>query len=542
MAVVEFPLGDLERLVGRPLSKKELEDTIPMMGCPLERAEAGRVWYEVFPDRPDMLSIEGFARAVRIFLGGPIPGYEVVPGKIRLRVSPTVKQVRPCIAAAVVRDVRLTPEAVESIMQVQEKLHETLGRKRRKVAIGVHDLDNVKPPFTYKAAPPKSVSFVPLGKAGKMDLEEIGRKHEKGKAYVHIIGKSGLWPVITDANGDVLSFPPVINGELTKVTEKTRNLFIDVTGTNKLAVGQALNIIATSLAERGFKLESVDVQGCRTPDLAPTPMKLRRDYVNRLLDLGVTYGKISKLLARTGISFDAKTGTAFVPAYRTDIMHEIDLVEDIAIAFGYGNFEPRIPKVPTISRRLGEEEKSKTLKDAMTGLGYQEVKTMILTNEESLFSRMHVRGKACKLANSVTAECTACRTWLLPSLMKVFAQNMHREYPQSIFELDKCVVPDEKAETGAATVGKVAAALSGNTAAYEEISSSLAAFLGTLGVRFSLSPVDHGSFIKGRCAAILVSGKPIGTVGEVRPEVLVAWGLGKPVAAFEMETPGLKRE
>lgn len=541
MAIVEFSMADLESLVGRNLSKKDLEETIPMMGCPLERMDDGRVWYEVFPDRPDMLSIEGFARAVRTFLGGPIPRYKVSPGKIVLKVSPSVKKVRPFIGAAVVKDVKLTSGAVESLMQVQEKLHETLGRKRRKVAIGIHDLDRVKSPFTYKAVPPKSVSFVPLDKTRKMNLKEIGQYHEKGRAYIHILEGSKLWPIITDTNGDVLSFPPIINGELTRVTGRTKNLFIDITGTNPLAVQQTLNIIVTSLADRGATIESVDVQNQPMPDLSPTTMKLSRDYVNKLLDLDLTYTEIAALLTKMGINFDKKNNTALIPAYRTDIMHEIDLVEDIAIAFGYEEFEPRIPKVPTIARRLGEEETAKILRDAMTGPGYQEIQSMVLTNEETQFTRMHVSGKSCKIANSVTAECTMCRTWILPSLMKVFAQNMHREYPQRIFELGECIIPDEKAETKTITLRKLAAALSANLATYEEISAVLSAFLKTLGVKFTLMPTQHGSFIKGRCASVLVAGKPIGFVGEVTPEVLTNWGLEKPAAAFELDTSFLKK-
>jgi len=531
MAIVEFSLKDLEKLAGRALTKKDLEERIPMMGSPLEKAERGRVWFEVFPNRPDMLSAEGFARAVRMFLGGRIRTYSVQQGGIRMDVSPSVKQVRPCIAAAAIRNVRLTPDAVESLMQTQEKLHDTLGRKRRKVAIGVHDLDKVKPPFTYKAVAPESVRFVPLGKATKMDLNEICKKHEKGQAYAHVLAGSKLWPVITDAKGDVLSFPPIINGELTRVTNGTKNLFIDVTGTSQSAVKQALNILVTSFAERGFCIESVNVGGRRTPDLSPMKIKVKADYVNALLGVDLTETKITQLLSRMGIVY-AK-GMASVPAYRTDVMHCMDIAEDVAIAYGYQNFNAEKPRGTTIARRLETKEWTNAAKTAMAGLGYQEVKTMLLSNNGQ-FSKMGVKGNACEIANSVTAECTQCRTWLMPSLLRTFSQNMHVEYPQRIFEAGDCVLPDGKAETGATIIRKIAAAVSGTTAGYEEISAALSAFMGSMGIAFTLVPAEHGSFIRGRCAKVMAR-KVAGFVGEIRPEVLEAWGLEKPVAAFELE-------
>jgi len=532
MAIVEFALSDIEKLAGRRLTKSILEERIPMMGAPLEKAERGRVWFEIFPNRPDMLSAEGFARAVRLFLGGRQRAYKVKSGSIRVNVMPSVKQVRPCIAAAVVRNVRLTPAAVESLMQAQEKLHDTLGRKRRKVAIGVHDLAKVKPPFTYKAVAPESVRFVPLGKSDEMNLAEICKRHEKGQAYGHILAGSKLWPVITDANGDVLSFPPIINGSLTRVTDGTKALFIDVTGTSQAAVDQALNILATSMTDRGFSVESVSVGGRRTPDLTPTCMKVDAAYVNALLGLSITETKMAQLLSRMGIGYSK--GAASVPAYRTDIMHPMDIAEDVAIAYGYQTFKPEQPKGRTIARRLREEERAKAVRMSLVGLGFQEVKSMTLTNE-SQFSKMNITGSACTIANSVTAECTQCRAWLLPSLLRTLSQNMHVEYPQRIFELGDCVVPDARTETGAALARKAAAAISGTTAGYEEISAALSAFLKSMGVALTLEPAEHGSFITGRCAKAIVRRKTAGFVGEVRPEVLKAWGLEKPVAAFEVD-------
>lgn len=541
MAIVEFYREDLEKLIGRKLTQKDIEDTIPMMGCPLEKIDGEKLVYEVFPNRPDMLSAEGFARSVASFLGRPSKPFGIpLKGPVKVIIDPSVKTVRPFIGAAVVRNVKFTQGMVESLMQVQEKLHETMGRKRRKVAIGIHDMQHVSSPFTYKAILPKSIKFIPLGKSSKMDLEEICEKHEKGITYKGILKGQKLWPIITDRNGDVLSFPPIINGELTKVTMHTKDIFIDVTGTSEQAVMQALNIIATSLADRGGGLETVEVQGKVMPDLKPRPMEIDRDYANKLLDMDLSYGEIATLLSRMGIDFDPKSKKALIPPYRSDIMHVMDLVEEMAISHGYANFDPRIPKVPTIADRLQENENDISMKRLMAGLGFQEIKGMVLSNEDNQFRMMGLEGKAVTLSNSVTAECTICRAWILPSLMKTFTQNMHREYPQRIFELGYSIALNSSTDTGTRNVRKLAAAITGNQATYEEISANLAAFLSSIRNEMRLVPADHPSFIKGRCAAIFSGRTQLGVVGEVCPTVLESWNLEKPVAAFEILVEGLK--
>jgi phenylalanyl-tRNA synthetase beta chain len=149
---------------------------------------------------------------------------------------------------------------VKSVMDVQEKLHLTHGRYRMKVAIGVHDLDRVEPPFTYKAVDPASVSFVPLDMTEELNLREILAKHPKGRDYAWCLEGKKKYPIFIDKNNNVLSFPPIINGELTRLTENTRNLFIEMTGTDQQAVDAALNIVSASLADRGGRLQTVEIK------------------------------------------------------------------------------------------------------------------------------------------------------------------------------------------------------------------------------------------------------------------------------------------
>ena len=216
MPVVTFDYYDLLSLLGKEIEKDELLTKLPMIGVSLERVYGNEISIEVFPNRPDMLSVEGIARALRAFFGieKGLKEYEIEPPKISLKVEESVKNVRPYIGGAVVRNVELTDELISSLMDIQEKLHFSIGKDRKKMAIGLHDFDKVNPPFVYKGVKPNEIKFVPLEKEEEMDLDEILEKHEKGIAYAHLLKNAELYPIILDKNGNVLSFPPIINGQL----------------------------------------------------------------------------------------------------------------------------------------------------------------------------------------------------------------------------------------------------------------------------------------------------------------------------------------
>lgn len=262
MPTVEYSLIELQRLLGGEITIDELRDKIPMLGVDLEVIDEEKLVLEVFPNRPDMLSVEGFVRSLKGKLGYEkgLVEIKVNDSGIVLWVEPSVECVRPYVTAAAVYNITIDDEKLRSLMDLQEKLHITHGRRRRKVAIGVHDLSRVKPPFTYKAVKPHEISFVPLDMCERMDLSQILRQHPKGRDYAWTLEGSDVYPVIVDSNNNVLSFPPIINGELTRVTEDTTELFIDVTGTDEKAINQALNILAYTLFDMGGVIYSVDVR------------------------------------------------------------------------------------------------------------------------------------------------------------------------------------------------------------------------------------------------------------------------------------------
>lgn len=261
MPTTEFSFPELCTLLGRQVRPEEIRDSVSMLGVDVERMDSEKIVMEVFPNRPDLLGIEGFARALKGVMGIDLgmPEYQTEDTGVTLYVEPSVKDVRPYISAAIVRDVSFTDESLVSLMNIQEKLHITHGRNRKKVAIGVHDLSKVTPPFVYKAVGPQDISFVPLDTDEKMNLSEILKKHPKGTAYAGTLKGFTKYPIILDRNGDVLSFPPIINGERTRVSENTKDIFIDVTGTDKKAVEQAIDILVSGILDRCGRAGSVEI-------------------------------------------------------------------------------------------------------------------------------------------------------------------------------------------------------------------------------------------------------------------------------------------
>lgn len=535
MPVVTFDYYDLLSLLGKEIEKDELLTKLPMIGVSLERVCSNEISIEVFPNRPDMLSVEGIARALRAFFGieKGLKEYEIEPPKISLKVEESVKNVRPYIGGAVVRNVELTDELISSLMDIQEKLHFSIGKDRKKMAIGLHDFDKVNPPFVYKGVKPNEIKFVPLEKEEEMDLDEILEKHEKGIAYAHLLKDAELYPIILDKNGNVLSFPPIINGQLTALTEETRNIFIDVTGTDEQAVKSTLIIVATLLAERGGKIEQVEIidnEKIITPDLTPQQIEVDLNYIYKILKID-SKEEIKNALEKMGhnVEFVADKIKVYSPAWRVDILHPIDIIEDIAIGYGYEKFEETLPQSMTFGESLSYEK----LHQTMIGLGFNEVITLSLSSIEKEFEKMEMEkgNEIVELENPITKEHSILRTSLIPSLMEILSKNRHNDLPQQIYEIGDVVEYKDKIKQKTMLAGvKIDA-----KANFTECKSIVEAILRNMGYKMEVEEKNHPSFIEGRCASVIVEGKEIGYFGEIKPSVICNFGLEYPVIAFELD-------
>ena len=532
-----MPYEDLIDLLGKRLTLDEAVNRITYLGSGPEGVAGDVMTFDIFPNRPDLYSVEGIARGLRGYLGLEVglPRYEVSPSGVDFLVDRSVERVRPFAVGGVVRGVEMDDRMVKSLVDLQERLHTTTGRKRRKVAIGIHDLDRVEPPFTYKAVRPHEVRFVPLGRAEEMDLAAILAKHEKGVEYAPILEGKEVYPLIVDRKGTVLSFPPIINGVATQLTPDSRNLFLDVTGTEPEAVGGALAILATALAERGGKIQTVRTvyhdRTLTTPDLTPIPMTVDLRRAQELLGLELTPERAVELLRRMRHDARAEGTTVHVQAaaYRMDLLHEVDLAEDLAIAWGYDRYPRGLPRRQTIGTPHPKNVFSDTLRQLLVGYGYQEVMSLTMANAEDALTTPD----RAVILNPVTSDLTTLRSSLLPGLLNLFRLNKHRELPQRIFEVGDVVL-------SAKNVRHVAGAAIHHKASFTEAKSLVLSLLRDVGRAGAIEPSEDTNFIPGRAASVLLDGKEAGRFGEVHPRVLEAYALVQPALAFELDVEALR--
>ena len=548
MPVITFKYQDLKDL-GIDMEKDELIDTLPMMSSDIEDFDDEEIKVEFFPNRPDNLSVEGVARSFKGFIGQEIgfPDYKVEESGEYVTVDSDVASIRPYIGFAKIDNVDFTGDKLKYVMDFQENLHWVIGRDRKKVAIGIHNADVVEGPFKYIATPKDSNAFVPLEKDTEMTPDEILTEHDKGKAYAHLIEDFDKYPLILDKDDNVLSMPPIINGELTKLKEDTKNIIVDVTGTDERAVNQALNIICSSFAEVGGQIKSMEVKyedkTIKTPDLTPQEMSVHVDTANELIGgTNLNAEEIKELLLKARFDaeiIDDNEVKAIIPAYRVDILHEVDIVENIAVQYHINDVVAELPDMNTVAYENDWFKAESTIREVMVTLGFQEIMSLMLTNEEAHYENMNQEEKPhVQVARPITIDRTMIRTSLMNSLMEFLEDNTHEDLPQKIFEIGDVLYLDETKENKTASSKKLAALVCHSTANFTEIKSIVTSVLANLGYSMEITDSENETFIKGRAADVTgeaQKGTIKGFFGEVSPEVITNFTLEYPVIGFEIE-------
>lgn len=548
MPVITFKYQDLKDL-GIDMEKDELIDTLPMMSSDIEDFDDEEIKVEFFPNRPDNLSVEGVARSFKGFIGQEVgfPDYKVEESGEYVTVDEDVAAIRPYIAFAKIDNVDFSGDKLKYIMDFQENLHWVIGRDRKKVAIGIHNADVVNSPLKYIATPKDANAFVPLEKDIAMTPEEVLTEHDKGKDYAHLIQDFEKYPLILDKDDNVLSMPPIINGELTKIKEDVHNIIVDVTGTDEKAVNQSLNIICSSFAEVGGQIKSMEIRyedkTIITPDLTPQEMNVHVDTANELIGgTNLTAEDIKELLLKA--RFDAEIINenevkAIIPSYRVDILHEVDIVENIAVQYHINDVVAELPDINTVAYENNWFKAEATIREVMIAMGFQEVMSLMLTNEEAHYEKMNQEEKPhVQVARPITIDRTMIRTSLINSLMEFLEDNKHEDLPQKIFEIGDVLYLDETKENKTVSSKKLAALVCHSTANFTEIKSIMSTVLSNLGYTMEITDSENKTFIEGRAADVTgkaQKGTIKGFFGEVSPEVITNFTLDYPVIAFEIE-------
>ncbi|OGJ15407.1 phenylalanine--tRNA ligase subunit beta [Candidatus Pacearchaeota archaeon RBG_13_36_9] len=531
MAVVNLNKAELKKVIGE-LSDEEIDYKLNMFGIGVENITKEEVSVEIAPNRPDMLSVQGIYRALRNYSGQKVKQYTVnKPLKNHdVKVDSSLKSIRPYTMCAIVKNLQFNDEKIKEIIDVQEKLHSTFGRDRKKIAIGIYPLEKIELPITFKAENPEDIKFIPL----EMDKEMTGRqvisKHPTGREYAHLLEGFDKYPVFRDNKGSVLSMPPIINSQMTgKITEETKEVFIECSGSDILALKKTLNILVTSLADMGGEIYGMrlDYEGKKiiTPDLKPEKIKISIPDCEKLLGIRLKEAEIKKLLEKMGHSYNK--GIVEYPAYRADIMHPVDIYEDVAIAYGYDNFNPELPDVFTIGKENEIEIKKRKIAEILCGLGLLEISTYHLARKEDL-KKNSIKG-GIEVLESKT-DYSMLRPDLLVNALKTLSENTDAKYPQKIFELGK-IFESEKTIT---EKEKLSVCLTGDTD-FTEIKQILDYLMRMLDKEYKIEETENLCFIPGRVGKIITEGKEIGLLGEISPSVIENWNLKMPVSSLEIE-------
>ena len=544
-AVTSWSLDDLETWLS--LVKGELKG---------HNQETGELRIELQDsNRPDLWCCEGIARQIRIKrMGKPVTYsfFKKPPRTIRtIVVGPGLETIRPYVAACTATGYRVTDEGLAQLIQTQEKLADIFGRKRRTVSIGLYRLANIVFPVSYELVKPDAARFTPLGMDTLMTPAEMLLVHPKGIEYGRILAGHDRVPLLRDSQGHVLSFPPIINSrEVGEVQVGDRELFVEVTGTDLAMVVLTLNILATNLADRGATIAQVQINYPGKTSLGRsfvTPVDLGKarsiplQIIETALGERLSVQEIGDVLMAYGyhVTKAAQKLAVRLPPYRNDVLHDVDIVEDVAISRGYNSFAPVMPSQFTVGGVSRLEDLANKARDLVIGMGFQEMIANIMGSRHDFCTRMRIDGTEwahlVEVDNVMTQNYACLRQWILPSLLRVEAASSRAFYPHHIFEVGEVTVPDSRADVGSRTLTMLGGVIAHSQANFSEIHSCLDLLLYYLGLEYKLEPLDHPSFLEGRAGRIVCDGQIVGLLGEVHPEVLEHWQAGVPVAALELD-------
>ena len=551
----------------------KLMDELPLLGTDISRCDDKMLEVEIFPDRPDLLCGETLAHAIRPFIYGSDaqPTLVVESGDISMDIDASLENVRPIILGAVVRGVNCGVDEeekekfIKAMMDHQEKLHFALGRGRRKASIGVHDLATLSPPFRVITVP-ADYSFIPLQMSKPMSISEILTSHEKGVDYAHLLEGFTHFPVIIDSKNKVLSFPPIINGDHTTITHSTNDFFIDVTGWDQRACECCLLLICLQLAARGGKVESVKTntwagEQIDTPDGSAVIHQIPNELVVDILGHDFNDIQLAAAIGRMGGRFlgrqpDKEPAVANkpdtmmaghkllleMPRWRFDILHPIDLVEELAIGHGYEDLGSQMPQHPTSAHPRPDAIFFRRLRECLQGLGLQQVQSLTLSNHRDQFDapRWQMEGEATRIHNPITSEHTLMRQSILPGLLRLLSANRHHELPQRVYESGICIRGHANCNRAAWLCAEPVSSFASGRGMMQALLRDLGAVARGLEVEWQTMNENEGPWMAGRAAKIIISGTQVAEMGEVDPLVADSFGLRVPMHGAELDIDALR--
>ena len=533
MPTVTFPLAYLQRLTATDPQRLAQQAFDYGLDATLKDQT---LEVEVTAERPDLLAAEGFTRAINIYngLARTVPD-QLAPSGRQVTVLPEVLPLRPHIAALVVRGADLQGGGLEVLVQFQEKVTQTFGRQRKKIAIGCYDLDQIDGDLTYGAEPLDELRFVPLHGEQAMTARQILQQHPAGRTYGAALLGGDLAPVLRDRSRTILSMPPIINASgVGDVTANTRNLLIDVTGILAQTVSETANILAHNFLDTGAEVQTVEIVTAAgttaTPSLNRRPVQFSAKYLNEIMGTAIPKTGLGQVLARMDLDVSG-TDVVHVPTYRTDIFSQVDLAGDLLVALGIDSLQA---EPLSVKFHLGAADPLRQamfrVSDLAQRMELMEVKSFVLTDPDilDLFAAPYLQ-----TGNAKSRTYSATRTTLQAGLLDILARNISAPKPINLYETGE-VLRFTPAGDIRESQGWGFASLDAR-ASFTTAKAYMQTMLKALGLSYELEVCDAPYYIPGRAATVLVDGQAVGEFGEIHPQVLAHFSFPEPVCTGELD-------
>ena len=527
------------------IDDESLEREISFLGTDLEEFGEG-IEVEIFPDRPDLLSFEGFARNLKSFIGNDtgLPTYTAESSEYVVNVDDSVEDVRPKTSCVVVKDVSLTQQLVDDIIDIQENLHVTYGRNRKKCAIGIYPAEQIEFPITYEARKPEEISFQPLGFEKEMSSTDILEEHEAGKKYSHLLKDKDRYPVFVDDTNSILSMPPIINSErVGSVDEQCNTLFIECSGFSQDVLDKAINMLCAALADKGATLHEVTVsydEEYVTPKLDEETVTVKHDYIEKKIGIQLSQDDVVQSLERMNydVNEDDNAYEVTVPCYRADILHTIDIVEDVCKGYKFYNIDGDDEANYTIGGRSDTTKAVSKIRDILIGNGVVETYSYNLINDEKQ-SQIFPDEDVVRTVNSVSERYNSLRSHLIVTLLNNLKENRNNRYPQKIFEVSPTFTKDSEEETNVAESTRLSVAFAIDEGGFTKVKGILKDLGLSLQKEFLVEESDKYIFMEGRGGSIVIDDEDVGLIGDINPEILSQFEIDIPVSFFEIDVDSI---
>lgn len=532
MAKLTLSRKEIEKYI--PLTEKNIE-LITQYGTTVESLNEESIELEIPANRPDLLSLRGVLRSLIPFITKEkVHEYTAKSAKETHTITSnqSVTPLRPVIAAALIEKINLDDARIKEIIAIQEKLHATVGRNRERIGIGIFPADKIVFPLTYTMLPLSQVSITPIGFPKEMTAQHMLQKHPLGKEYGLYATHQKKILVLKDAKDTIISIPPIMNSEHTgRVTKTTKTLLIECSGHNEAVVSTVLTCIVTALIDMGGEAHSLTVVNNKErrtyPNLNWEKRTLNIDTLKKIVGISLTQTEALGLLEKMGYRYVNKT--LLIPPWRSDILHEIDIIEDITIAYGYTSLEPTIPKISTLAHESPNAVLNTKMRQVLIGLDMLEISTLYLITPEE--------AKKAEATMELTVEnprtdFSVLRPHLFVTLLRVLSQNTDCEYPQQLFEIGTVFKKDPDSESGVRESSHLIVGITpGNSTQVKQIIEYLTQ---VYSLSYSIEETSAPGCIEGRTGSIVVNKKNIGTIAEVHPDMLKSWKLKAPLSFLEI--------